>query len=229
MIGGVTDARGDAAIELMLGQRACRRYATDPVDDADLARMLEAATHAPSAENRQPWVFVVVRDPSTRERIAALTRRVWHDAGREHAVGTLTAPLFEAVDRFMEEGYGGAPVLVVVGGDGRDGTARRTLASSVLPAAQNLLLAAAALGYGSSLTTLAAQVPGALAGIVGLPEGVHPFAVVPIGRPAAPLGPPRRKPVAEVAHDEAFGRPFPSVSSPPIAPGAPPPPPPPPA
>ena len=211
----------------MLRQRACRRFTDEPVGEVDLTTMLEAATHAPSAENRQPWVFVVVRDGATLGALAELTREVWQAGARQHASGTLAPRLFDAVDRFMEEGYGGAPVLVVVGGDGRDGSSRALLASSVLPAAQNLLLAAAALGYGSSLTTLAAQAADALRALVGLPEGVHPFAVVPIGRPAAPLGPPRRKPVHEVAHADRFGTPFPPLSSGPAEPAEPPPPPPP--
>ena len=91
------------------------------------------------------------------------------------------APTFLAnVDEFVRSGYGAAPVLVVVAGDGRNGMTTAVLASSVLPAVQNLLLAAGALGYGSAMTTLAAQVPDALATIVGLPDGVRPFAVVPI-------------------------------------------------
>lgn len=212
----------------MLRQRACRRFTDELVDAGDIARMLEAATHAPSAENRQPWVFVVARDPATRSAIAALTLEVWRAGGRPQASETLAPGLFDAVDRFMEEGYGGAPLLVVVAGDGRDGSSRALLASSVLPAAQNLLLAAAALGYGSSLTTLAAQAPDALRALVGLPEGVHPFAVVPVGRPAVPLGPPRRRPVHEVAHADRFGTPFPPLSRVPAEPAEPPPPPPPP-
>lgn len=103
-------------------------------------------------------------------------------------------------------------MLVVVAGDGRDGASKALLASSVYPAAQNLLLAAAALGYGSSMTTLAAQAPDALGALVGLPDDVRPFAVVPIGRPATPLGPPRRCPLREVAHLEVFGAPFPPIS-----------------
>ena len=203
---------GSAILEGLGGQRACRSYTNDPVADADLAAMLEAATHAPSAENRQPWVFVVVRDPSTRESIADLTSSVWRGGGQQHAQQSLSPQLFAAVDRFIDGGYGGAPVLVVVAGDGREGSSKALLASSVFPAAQNLLLAAAALGYGSSMTTLAAQAPDALGALVGLPAGITPFAVVPIGRPASPLGPPRRRPVREVAHLDAFGSPFPALT-----------------
>ena len=220
----MTTGPGEAALELVRNQRACRSYTSEPVEDADLEAILEAATHAPSAENRQPWVFVVVRDATTRLAIVELTRRVWEGSARKHSEQTLDARLFTAVDTFFSGGYGGAPVLVVVAGDGRDGASAALLTSSVFPAAQNLLLAAAALGYGSSMTTLAAQVPDALGALVGLPAGVRPFAVVPIGRSAVPLGPPRRRPVGEVAHTDLFGAPFPSISGPPPGPDAPPPP-----
>lgn len=200
--------RSHTALELILHQRACRSYRDDPVDDTDLETMLEAATHAPSAENRQPWVFVVVRDAAARAAIDDLTRQVWSAGGRAHAEGSLAPRLFAEVDDFLGGGYGGAPVLVVLAGDGRDGTSPALLSSSVYPAAQNLLLAAAALGYGSAMTTLAAQPKGALAALVGLPAGMRPFAVIPIGRPRATLGPPRRRPVREVAHRDRFGESF---------------------
>ena len=192
------------------------------MDDADLELMLEAATHAPSAENRQPWVFVVVRDAATLGAIVDLTRQVWAAGGRRHAEGSLQPSMLAAVDDFLTGGYGGAPVLIVVAGDGRGGTSRGVLASSVFPATQNLLLAAAALGYGSAMTTIAAQAPDALGPLLGLPPEVRPLAVVPIGRPAQPLGPPRRRPVHEIAHLDVFGTPFPAVSRP--APAGPPPP-----
>ena len=197
--------RSHPALALILHQRACRSYRSDPADDAALEAMLEAATHAPSAENRQPWVFVVVREPAVRAGIDELTREVWLAGGRAHAERSLAPQLFAAVDDFLGGGYGGAPLLVVVAGDGRDGTPPALLASSVYPAAQNLLLAAAALGYGSAMTTLAAQSPDALAALVDLPEGIRPFAVIPVGRPRQPLGAPRRRAVREVAHRDRFG------------------------
>jgi nitroreductase len=202
-------------IEHLLAQRACRAYTGDPVPDEDIATILRAATHAPSAENCQPWVFVVVRDGAVRGAIAALTRRVWEAGGRSHAERSLAAPFFAAVDEFVARGYGGAPVLVVVAGDRQDRLPPAVLAASVFPAVQNLLLAAAALGYGSALTTLAAADPGALAATVELPDGVRPLAVVPLGRPATRLGPPRRRPVAEVAHLDRFGNPFSGTAEPP--------------
>jgi nitroreductase len=188
---------GPAFFDVVLRQRACREFASDPVSDDHVAQMIEAAVHAPSAENAQPWVFVVVRDADRRQRIADLTRRLWDGGAGEHSRPRLAAGLFVEVDGAIRSGFGGAPILVVVAGDGRDPTTRATLGASVYPAVQNLLLAADALGYGSALMTLATVASAELRGIVELPEGLEPMAVVPIGRPSRPLGPPRRLPAVD--------------------------------
>jgi nitroreductase len=193
-----------AFFDVVVRQRACRHFAPDPVPDADVSRMLDAAVHAPSAENAQPWVFVVVRDAGQRRRIAELTRRLWNGGAGQHSRGRLAAALFAEVDGSVRSGFGGAPVLVVVAGDGRDATTRRTLAASIFPAVQNLLLAANALGYGSALMTLATVASAELQAVVELPEGIEPLAVVPIGRPAQPLGPPRREAAGSKTHLDRY-------------------------
>jgi nitroreductase len=193
---------------VVAGQRACRSFGPDPVPDGDVARMLDAAVHAPSAENTQPWVFVVVRDAARRQAIDALTRRLWSDGARRHSQPRLDAGLFDEVDTATRDGFGGAPIVIVVAGDGRGGTARTTLAASVFPAVQNLLLAANALGYGSALTTLTTLAGDELRAMVELPDDVRPLAVVPVGRPARPLGPPRRTPAAAKTHLDRYGVPF---------------------
>jgi nitroreductase len=188
--------QGPAFFDVVLRQRACRDFAPAPVPVEDVARMLEAAVHAPSAENAQPWVFVVVRDADRRRRIAELTRRLWDGGAGDHSRPRLAAGLFTEVDGAIRTGFGGAPVLVVVAGDGRDPTTRATLGASVFPAVQNLLLAANALGYGSALTTLPTVAAAELRDVVELPEGFEPMAVVPIGLAARSLGRPRRLPPA---------------------------------
>ena len=196
---------GRALLNLMQSQRACRRFSAEPVPDEALAAMIRAASHAPSAENRQPWIFVVVADGELRAAIDDLGRSIWRGGGRDHSSATLAPRFFADVDEFFASGHGGAPRLVVVAGDGRDGLVGDVLSSSVFPAVQNLLLAAAALGYGSTMTTLAAQQPAALAALLGLPDDVVPLAVLPVGRPERPAGPPRRRPVEEIAHRDRFG------------------------
>jgi len=204
----VIDPAGDTLLDVMCSQRACRSYTPEPVPDAVLAAMIEAASHAPSAENRQPWVLVVVDDPPVRAAIDDLGRRIWDEGGRVHAEASLLSSFFHEVDQFFQQGHGGAPRLIVIAADGRDGSDPALLASSIFPAVQNLLLAASAMGYGSTMTTLAAQAPAELAKLLDLPAEVLPLAAIPIGRPARALGPPRRRPVSEIAHRNRFGAVF---------------------
>ena len=107
----------DGFFDVVHRQRACRAYGDVAVDDATVERVLEAATFAPSAENRQPWVFVVVRDAQRRASIGALTRQAWEAGGRAHSEGRLTPALLADVEGGAQGGVAGAPVLVVVCGD----------------------------------------------------------------------------------------------------------------
>lgn len=184
-------------------QRAHRVFTEEPVSDELLERVLEAATFAPSAENTQPWVFVVVRDPVARARIGELTQRQWERGGREHSRPRLSAAMFEDVERGATGGIAGAPVVVIVGGD----TSRcneAVLEASIFPAVQNLLLAANGLGLGAALTTLTTSAR-ELQELLALPEHVRPLAVVPLGRAARRLRAPSRAPVAEKAFREHYG------------------------
>ena len=104
-------------------------------------------------------------------------------------------------------GWPAPPSSSSSGGDTRLGD-RRVLAASIFPATQNMLLAAGALGLGAALTTLPLVFGDELAEIVGFPFEVQPMAVVPLGWPAHPLGPPKRLPVAEKAHRDTFGSPW---------------------
>lgn len=186
-------------------QRACRAFRTDPIDDETVARVLEAATAAPSAENRQPWVFVVVRDPDTRAAIGDLMRQVWEGGARTFSEARLAPELLADVDRGVRGGVAAAPVLIVVGAD-TTLAHPATVGASLFPAVQNLLLAATALGLGSVLTTLAMSGGSdELASLVGLPSTVTPVAVVPLGWPERRLRPARRRTLSEVAHRETYG------------------------
>jgi nitroreductase len=198
--------------EVVLSQRAARRFLADDVDDHTVARILTAATHAPSAENTQPFVFVVVRDPAIRSRIGAISARLWQGGAKALEVDRLPPAMLRDVDEGAMGGIAAAPVLVVVCGDTRLAFPQ-SIPSSVFPAVQNLLLAAHALGLGSALTTLTALSRDELAALLDLPSEVVPVAVVPLGRLPAPLGPPRRRPLAEKAHLDRYGTPFPAANA----------------
>lgn len=190
------------------GQRACRDFAEEPVSDDVLAQVLEAATHAPSAENRQPWVFVVVRDHAIRTKIHDLGEVAWKQGGRAFSEGRLSPGLLADVDKgFAGGGYRRASVVVVIAAD-TERAHPATVASSIFPATQNLLLAANALGLGSALTTITSAFGAEIRELLALPDHVAPHAVVPLGYPAKHLGPPRREPFAEHTHRDRYGTPW---------------------
>jgi nitroreductase len=185
-------------------QRACREFSEEPVRWEVIRRVLTAATHAPSAENSQPWRFVVVTAADRRARVGTLTRRAWESGARAHAAQRLTPQLLADVAVGATRGVATAPVLVVVGAETGE-VVPTALESSIWPAVQNLLLAAGGEGLGSALTTLATAYRRELAAAVGFPDSVRPVAVVPLGWPARPLGPPRRRAIDAIASHDSFG------------------------
>ncbi len=179
--------------DLVRRQRACRSFSDEPVDDATIDRLLEAATFAPSAENSQPWIFVVVCDVELRAALGALMAKAWRSA-RAYSQSRLDDRLFAEVDAGLGSGtIAAAPVLIVVGVDA-DLVHPNAIGSSAFPAVQNLLLAATALGLGSALTTIATTHAAELRALVDRPSTFEPVAVIPIGHPATPLAPARRNP-----------------------------------
>ena len=188
-------------------QRACRAFSNAPVDDAVLGRLLDAAVRAPSAENKQPWEFVVVRDPEARAAIGALMTRAWESVGRAFSQNRLPPRMLDEVERGATGGIAAAPVHVVVGADTRRGL-DAAAAESIYPAVQNLLLAATALGLGTALTTIALGYADELRALVGFPDHVRPMAVVPVGHPSRVLGPSRRDAFADHTHRERYGTPW---------------------
>lgn len=189
-------------------QRAARTFLPDPISDATISKILTAATHAPSAENAQPFVFIVVQDPNTRQAIGDITARIWQGGAKALEEKRLDPAFLAEVHEGAMGGIANAPVLIVICGDTRLAFPQ-AMDASLFPAIQNLLLAAHALGLGSTLTTLPVLGGAGLAELLGIPPEVVPVAVVPLGLLPKPLGPPRRRPISEKAHRERYGNPFP--------------------
>src|SRR4051812_19644453 len=95
------------------GQRAGRPVTDAGVPDDLIAQVLAAATRAPSAENAQPWVFVVVREAATRRALGELKRQAWEGGARRWSEGRLTPGLLADVDRGATGSLAAAPVHVV--------------------------------------------------------------------------------------------------------------------
>jgi nitroreductase len=193
---------------LVLSQRACRRF--DPngkVHESDIEQMLQLAVHAPSAENTQPWSFVVVRDEESRKLLADWWTETWNAGGGDFVKQSLDDQVLidDLEFGFARGGFAAAPVVIVVCAD----TARVAeiyAPSSIYPAVQNLLLAAADLGYASCLTTgLTTFGIERVRELLALPDTLLPMAAVYVGQSLKKLSPPRRRPALEVTYREKFG------------------------
>lgn len=197
--------------------RAIRRYRPEPVPDDDLARILFAATRAPSGSNRQPFRFVVLRDGPRARRAKALLgesfRAGWaaKQTGDGYAAGSGADPdspkarTARAMQHFVDT-FEQTPVVVlpcVVLHRALD----PTMGASIYPACQNLLLAARALGYGGVLTQWHQAVIDDLRRICAIPDDVWVAACIPLGRPEGGHGPVRRRPVGELVFDDAWDAP----------------------
>jgi nitroreductase len=97
-----------------------------------------------------------------------------------------------------------APMWIVLCLEG--GSPTRMSGSSIYPAVQNMLLAARVLGLGAPLTTLYLQFEKAAEAALGLPPGVHSYALLPIGYPLGRFGPVRRIALADVVFEDRWGQ-----------------------
>ncbi len=190
--------------------RAIRRYQPDDVPEADLNKLLFAATRGPSGHNTQPFRFLVLR----RTREAAHARallgegfvKAWAGNRHEPAVGddSRRARMARTMNVFVDT-IADAPVIVLalvqddlVRGD-------ITAGASVYPACHNLLLAARALGYGGVITMWHRPVTQQLAEVLELPADVSIVATIPLGKPLGQHGPVRRRPLPELVYENRFG------------------------
>ena len=203
-------------VDAMMTQRAVRRVLPDPVDDAIVLKCIELALRAPTGSNGQNWEFVVVKDRRVKEKLGRRYRQGWSlyggiarrvAAGDESMQKTLRAVQWQ-VDHFSE-----IPVLVVC--CLRGGTrvpylptpfvGESSYFGSIYPSAQNLLLAARAMGLGASLITMPLWSVTSARRILGLPLSVSPCCIVPLGWPRGRYGPTTRKPVEDVTHLDSYG------------------------
>jgi nitroreductase len=198
--------------EAIYSLRAMRRLASRPVPEAELRYLVDAATQAPSAANRQDWAFLVVTDPAQRGRIGAIYRRIGRAVIRDRALasGALPADAERVYRRAMilVEHLGEAPALIVVAFRGPAPSAAAEASAwygSVYPAIQNLMLAARARGLGTTLTTLHKVREEEVKAILGIPDDFETIALIPVGYPRGRWGRPLRTPSAEVTHWDRWG------------------------
>jgi nitroreductase len=190
--------------EAMFTQRSIRKFRPDPIPAADLRLLVEAAVKAPNGGNHQIGRFLVVTD---REKIRAFAK-LYHEAWwakrwDDHRwTGPQDIPAGEknyAAAMGLADEIGNVPAIAFAF------AVPPGWANSIIPACQNLMLAAHALGIGSIPTTLHAQVMDRFFAMFEVPKDVSFHFCIPLGYPSVKYGPSQRKPITETAYLDRWG------------------------
>ena len=160
---------------------------------------MEAAVRAPNGGNAQPARFVLITDRGVLDKMGELYKEAWWAKRRDGGTGWTTIddiPLDNKNSRSaarLANSMTSVPAMVLAfGRSENDG-------SSVIPAIQNLMLAARALGIGSLPTRLHPQVMDRVNDLLGIPPTAHLHLLMPMGYPVSEraFGISRRKPTSE--------------------------------
>lgn len=186
-------AAADILLNLIKSRRSIRRYLAEPIPQETILRLLEAATWAPSAHNRQPWRFAVLAQPADKERLAAAM------GARLRADRTADGDDPVDIERDVARSYTrltGAPVVIVVClsmGDmdhypdpHRARNEWVMAAQSTAMAAQNLLLLAHAEGLATCWICAPLFVPHLVRDTLPLPPDWEPLGLITLGKAAEP-------------------------------------------
>ena len=163
-------------VAAIASRRSIRVYEPKPIPSEDLKTILEAARLAPSAANRQPWHLVVVRDPQRKRLLASACSE----------------------QRFIAEAD------VVIAGVAFPAQSQRWYNIDVAIAMENLVLAAASLGYGTCW--IGAFREAAVKELLGIPEDGRVIALTPLGIPAEHPAARERKPDAQLFSLDRYGQ-----------------------
>jgi len=174
----------EIVLEVIRDRRTIRDFNSRPVPDNILMQILEAARHAPSAGNQQPWEFIIIKDPESKKRFQVA-------CFEQECVATASVLIVAAVNMKL------ATAKYKERGEKLYGT------QSVAAAIQNMLLAAEALGVGSAWVGAFSEKTVAV--LTQCPEYIRPCAVIALGYPAEEPVMPPRQPLKEFIHFEKFG------------------------
>jgi nitroreductase len=177
-------------MEAIHGRRAVRSFLPGVLEEESIRKLLQAATHAPSAMNAQPWAFVIVQDKARLDRYskrakALLLARAGDDAKGARYRQLLSDPGF---DIFYDAG-----TLIVICAESSSDYAQ----ADCWLAAQNLQLAAVAAGLGTCCIGLAVALLNEpeIKSELGIAPGMSAIAPLIVGKPRAqPPAVPRKQP-----------------------------------
>jgi len=163
-------------IETIMNRRSVRKFQSKPVSDEDLKTIIEAGRQAPSAANRQPWHFVVVKNEDQREKLAeACSGQTWL-----------------------------AGAAVIIAGVGKPAVNEKWYPVDVAIAMQNMILAATSLGYGTCW--IGAFDQERVKSVLGIPEDLTVVALTPIGVPDDQPEARPRQPLSDFASLDRYGK-----------------------
>jgi len=174
--------------DAVYSRRAVRAYKQDPIDEATIGALIDAAIQAPSAVNEQPWSFTVVRDKALLARVS--------DAAKAHMlattpIGLLSHHFKETLSEPKFNIFYDAPVLIVIASK----TEGPWAVIDCSLAAQNLMLAAREAGLGTCWIGFAQGYLATPAGkaAINLPPTYLPVAPIIVGHPVTfPAAVPRK-------------------------------------
>jgi nitroreductase len=210
--------------------RALRRLKPDPVPDELIAKIVDAGVRAPTGSNLQNWRFVVIKDRERRRQMGELYREAMQIAGRAYAnrkppahMTTKRQERMMTGAMYLAEHFGEVPVIILAWlqmtheQENPKLAAKqmpvfvRLMGGSIFPAVENMIVACAALGLGTVLTTVLAYKEEEVRKILGVPADLRLFAALPVGYPMEGFGhgPVRRLPLKEVTYLDNYGNNWP--------------------
>lgn len=189
----------------MRTRRSIRRFTSDPVPDSVIEAILTTATFAPSAHNRQPWRFVVLKDSSTRKKLAEAMAL---DFQRDLESDGVPPEKIQAQVKRSRDRITSAPVAILLCLDMSEMDSypdkRRTKAEfrmtvqSVAAAGMQLLLAAHAEGLGAVWACWPLFAVETIQRTLNLPETWEPQGMVFLGFPQVIPAERERKKLQEI-------------------------------
>ncbi|HEY6983675.1 nitroreductase family protein [Reyranella sp.] len=201
--------------EIIETTRSMRRLKPDPVPDELISKILQAGICAPNGGNSQRWRFLVIKDRKIKEAVQVLYKRAFDETIGPRYLASEPPPGVtrerylrqHAAVSYLTDHFHEAPVWIVAClEDGAN--PGRAAGASIYPAIQNMVLAARALDLGTTLTTRHLLYEKEAEMALGLPRGVHSYAILPIGYPMGKFGPVKRGALAEIVYQDRWGEPY---------------------
>jgi nitroreductase len=180
--------RSLSALDAIFTRRSVRAYTKYTLDKPTVRALLDAAVQAPTAMHKEPWEFVVIQDGAALKRYSDRAKVIWSAQATEPAGGDRFEALLADPDFSI---FYDASTLIVICGKG-DGP---FIAADCWLAAENLMLAACAMGLGTCCIGLAVPAMNSAESKaeLGLARDVHAVAAIIVGVPSGAAAPVPRK------------------------------------